>query len=388
MKLVFLCTSLAPGRDGVGDYVRQLAAACTQQGHVCLLVAVHDRDMAASAPILPRAGEVRLPSTLSWARRAEMLRSLLREFEPHWVSWQIVPFGFDPKGLLPAGAFALADAARGWRNHVLLHELWVGLARGERLRLRVLGALQRRKLLAFLVRLAPACVHTTNPSYQFALAHSGWPADLLPLFGNMPVLPIAPAEAARVLQDILGPALPPAPRWLGVIFGTIHPQWRPEPTLKWLQAAGAAGGRSIGLLIVGRMGAHGTQLLKRLGAAPHGVSLLTAGPQPAERISHLLQATDFGLATHPWALIDKSGTTATLLEHGLPVLVPRDDWTSRYGGLGAPTDPLLCRLQDLAPTDFSRWLTQRRPPAARLPAIAAEFIASLQQPQPGGALVA
>lgn len=32
MRLAFICVSLEPGRDGVGDYTRSLAAECIRQG--------------------------------------------------------------------------------------------------------------------------------------------------------------------------------------------------------------------------------------------------------------------------------------------------------------------------------------------------------------------
>lgn len=389
MKIAFLCTSLAPGRDGVGDYVRQLAAGCTQAGHVCMLIAVHDRHLTPPAAALHRGNEVRLSAALGWSRRATLLRDLLREFDPHWVSWQIVPYGFDPKGLMPAGCARLVAAAKAWPSQVMLHELWLGLAKADPLRQRLIGVLQRRKLLAFLRQLGPAAVHTTNPAYQMALAHHGWPSEILPLFGNMPVLPVRRYVADAELLDVVGTSLPPPPRWTGVVFGTIHPQWQPQRTLAWLHEAGVASGRPIGLLAVGRAGVHGTRLLGELGRSQSDIRVCAGGPHTPEKISHLLQACDFGIATHPWGLIEKSGTTATLLEHGLPVLVPRDDWRPRHGtSATAQRDPLLARLDDLAPASFARWLGERREPGPRLPAITARFLAQLNGPPVAGALVA
>lgn len=387
MKLVFLCSSLAPGHDGVGDYVRQLAGACTDAGHVCLLVALHDRHLSAAAGWSRLANEVRLGSTLSWSRRAEVLSDLLRAFDPDWISWQLVPYGFHPKGILPAGVFALLEAARPWPNHVMLHELWLGLARSDRFRPRLVGALQRRQLLAFLRRLGPAFLHTTNPAYQLALARQGWPSELLPLFGNIPVVAVS-AETARAELAALVAAENLGPQHLGVIFGTVHPQWQPAPTLAWLRAAAAHSSRSLALFAVGRIGGHGVRLLDELRRTQPDLRVFSVGPQPPERISRLLQAAAFGLATHPWALIEKSGSTAALLEHGLPVLVPRDDWTPRDGAIVAAADSRLRRLDDLPPAQFEPWLHERRPPCSRLPALAARFLAQLNAPPPRGALVA
>ncbi len=384
MKLVFLCTSLAPGRDGVGDYVRQLAAACAQLGHVCLLVALHDRHLARPSELVQRYNEVRFPATLPWSRRAEMLHRLLHEFDPHWVSWQMVPYGFHPKGILPGAAFALIDAAKPWQNHVLLHELWLGLAQADRLRPRLVGALQRRQVLAFLRRLAPAAVHTTNPAYQLALARHGWPAEILPLFGNIPVQPVAREAARTELAALAGDALPRPPHTLGVIFGTIHPQWQPDATLAFLRDAGARARRPVALVTLGRIGAHGTRLLAHLAQS---LPVFDAGPHSPDTISRLLHAMDFGLATHPWALIGKSGTAASLIDHGLPIIVPRDDWHPRHGTITVAPDPLLRRLGELTPDSFADFLSLRREPAPQLPAIASRFIASLGSPAPG-ALVA
>ena len=388
MKIVFLCTSLAPGRDGVGDYVRQLAHACTANGHVCILVALHDRHIGTVAAQVEKPNEIRMSATLSWSRRADALAKLLSEFDPDWISWQFVPYGFHAKGVLPAGVFALVDVTARWRNHVMLHEIWVGVARSDSLRLRLVGAVQRRKLLLFLQRLRPAYVHTSNAAYQLTLAYHGWPSELLPLFGNMPVLPVKRSDALAELREIAGKKLPDVPHTLGVIFGTIHPQWKPRPTFDWLTAAAIERGQPTALFVLGRIGGHGTRTLDQLSRTQRDIPIIQLGPQPPERISRLLQAADFGIATHPWGLIEKSGSTTTLLEHGLPVLVPRDDWVLRRGAVTFSGDPLLKRMSDFSPSAFPRWLRERREPEARVDSVASRFLQHLSGGVPGGALVA
>ena len=44
MKFAFICGSLEPGRNGVGDYTRRLAGELAAQGHECLLVSLNDVD--------------------------------------------------------------------------------------------------------------------------------------------------------------------------------------------------------------------------------------------------------------------------------------------------------------------------------------------------------
>jgi hypothetical protein len=353
-----------------------------------MLVALHDRHLPSPTAVVQRANEVRFSAALPWSKRAELLGELLRNFDPHWLSWQIVPYGFHNKGILPAGCFRLIEAARPWQSHVMLHELWLGLAQTDPLRPRLIGVLQRRQLLLFLRRLRPACLHTTNPAYQLALARHGWPAELLPLFGNMPVLPVKPSVARAELAELIGPELPAEPRWVGAIFGTIHPQWDPAPTLAFLRSVSRQTKRSLCLVAFGRVGLHGTRLLDELSRTSTDVRVFFAGPQTPEKISRLIQASDFGLATHPWALIEKSGSTTTFLEHGLPVLVPREDWQPRHGVLEYSRDPLLRRMSELSPELFPRWLSERREPAALLPELANRFLAHLSTPVGGGALVA
>ena len=38
MKITFICGSLNPGQDGVGDYTRRLAAQLALDGHECQLI--------------------------------------------------------------------------------------------------------------------------------------------------------------------------------------------------------------------------------------------------------------------------------------------------------------------------------------------------------------
>ncbi|MBC8041217.1 MAG: hypothetical protein H7Y06_11790, partial [Opitutaceae bacterium] len=42
MKILFFCTSLELGCDGVGDYTRRLAGECAARGHDCTLIALND----------------------------------------------------------------------------------------------------------------------------------------------------------------------------------------------------------------------------------------------------------------------------------------------------------------------------------------------------------
>ena len=376
MRIAFLCSSLENGRDGVGDYVRLLASACESEGHSCRLVALNDRHLN-GVDSAPEEGLDRLPPGIPMQLRAERLRRILREFEPDWVSWQLVPYGYDPKGILPREMALLVQAASGPRQHVMLHELWLGVDSGDTIANRLVGLLQRSRLVGFLEKVMPSRIHTSNAAFRGVLASCGWDAGILPLFGNISVVPATRSEAEHELRTLTDRGDGACRSWVGVLFGTLHPQWDVGSTLDWLLEISTFLRRKIELVSVGRSGAQANGILGRLGAEER-IRFVAAGELPAERISRLLQAADFGIATHPWALIEKSGTTAALLEHGLPVAVPRDDWRPRIGRpLPGPVDPLLARTRDITPGRFPAWLRQRREPSGRLRDVCSQLCAEL-----------
>lgn len=385
MKIVFLCASLEPGRDGVGDYTRRLAGECVSRGHECTAIALHDPHVANEMETVEDGVTlVRFPAAETWSNKhLARITARVRETWPTWISWQFVAYGYHPKGLVPEGVRELAGHLRGPRLHMMLHELWIGLETTSKPRQQLVGWLQRRGLLRLLRDFPADSLHTSNPTYQAELARHGIAAKVLGLFGNVPVDPAPPGGS-----DVLPRFVPSAKgnargTWLvGAMFGTLHPQWQPEATVEWLLTTASRHGLQPAIVAAGRIGAHGAALLERF--SRRGVVVAVTGEQDAHTISQLLRSADYGIAPHPWALIGKSGAAAAMLEHGLPVLVPREDWLLRHVHPQpiAATDPLLSRLTDLDADKTDSWLASRRAPAAALPGIAADFLKSLDPGQP------
>ena len=370
MKLLFLCTSLEPGRDGVGDYVRLLAEACIQFGHTCRLVSLNDPFLDSPREEVQPGREqeiscLRLPAKDSWSDRIAAAQVYAYKFAPDWLSWQLVPYGFHPKGIIPKEARDLKKLCTGRHNQVLLHELWIGLSTGEPFKNRVWGWLQRRALNTFLESLQPEVLHTTNATYKTVLDRNGWTAAILPLFGNVPVA-----------QPM--PAMPDPHRWSGCIFGTVHPQFDPR-CFDTLIAGAQVSQRKLRILGIGRLGEYGEKMFAELETRyKRKLEATVLGEKTPGEISLLLQALDFGIATHPWALAGKSGAVAAMLDHGLPVIVPRDDWTLRRNPVHVSAiDPLMIKLSEMPPELMAGRLARRHQPAPRLPAVAASFLSSL-----------
>ncbi|MBC7365270.1 MAG: hypothetical protein H7343_00440 [Undibacterium sp.] len=379
MNILFFCGSLELGRDGVGDYTRRLAGECAARGHACLVLALHDCHVPRPSDLtVDNVRFVRLPAADPWPERIACALQHLQRFAPAAVSWQFVAYGLHPRGFLPAALLRSAPDLRGPRCHVMLHELWIGLELGSGWRARAIGWLQRRGVVCLLDQLDPDCVHTSNPTYQRALGREGCAAGVLGLFGNVPVESDFSVSTDSLARRLPAPPTPDgAAPLVAVTFGTLHPQWSPTATAAWLRATALRLGRSPTLVAIGRGGAHAPAILNQF--RQQGVAVVETGDLPGASVSHLLRAADFGIAPHPWALIGKSGAAAAMLEHGLPVLVPRDDWRLRGspGVARVASDPLLTRLAGLDEIRTDRWLATRRAPQSALPRTADSFLAAL-----------
>jgi len=369
MVILFLTGSLEPGKDGVGDYTRRLAAACGRLGHECRLIALNDSHLDGPVQTIESVEGVelhtlRLPATLTWARRSELALAFRAQHPPEWTSLQFVSYGLDPRGIVTHIARDLEQIMDGCPLQLMFHELWIGVGHSPPLKHRVIGQLQRRAIRKLVRRLQPRVVTTTNPFYRSLLAGLGIAASELPLFGNIPVVPILPRRDPGLSQ--------------GLLFGSLYPEWKPEPLLgMWIGASAKTRKRPV-LLSVGRLGTVGKAVWKKLQQDYSArVEFITLSEISAQAISGLMQLADFGLASSPWHLLGKSGSVAAMLDHGLPVIVTRDELPSSPSP--SPSDiPLLHRCDEALEAKLVTGLP-RRPPRDRVNDIARDFIRNLAQ---------
>lgn len=375
MRIVFLASTLAPGRSGVGDYIRCLVAELDRLGHPTLALGLADTEDA----LEDHAPVVRIDRRRPWPQRLLQARAAVAGFAPDWVSLQFVPYAWHPRGYAFGLADRLAPLFKRRRAHLMFHELWVGLNRGDRLVNRLHGIVQRRAVLALQRGLAPQVVHTQAPAYIATLAAEGIAARRLPLFGNVPP---APGDRHATRRQILAEHAPQLDAGRAVFagwFGTVHREWNGPEVVTRLDAATTTAGKQLVLLSLGRTGPGGAALLAALRQAPTaGVTVVEIGETSAAEASRLLGALDLALTANPMALVPKSGTVASCLEHGLPVLVSRDDWRPRGAILVPPLDEPQVHLSPPGtPIDLPALFALRRPPASRLPAVARQFVSDL-----------
>ncbi|MEB3302424.1 MAG: hypothetical protein VKN56_10705 [Cyanobacteriota bacterium] len=333
MTVALVCGSLEIGADGVGDYSRRLAAAMIQAGLHAGVIALHDPHANYSTTTVHHqqcdgieVPVLRLHATLPWATRVTQARRQLTAWGSRLLSLQFVPFAYDSRGLpwsLPSVIRALLDhpnpTTHGLAFHLMFHEIWIGVARSSSMRDRLIGRLQR-SIVDDLCRRCPAlAVHTSNRPYQLCLQTIGLPTELLPLYSNLPLL-----------EEQATPPKAACPGYFsGCVFGRIPPQWDPDPALRVLIRQAEAAGLAPRLLLVGRSHAPEGWLERvrrrwpRICIEAHG-----AEGSPA-RLAELIQGCQLGLATSPWALVEKSGAVAAFISLGLTVLVSREDWQLR-----------------------------------------------------------
>lgn len=385
MRILFVTGCLAAGRDGVGDYTRGLAQECVRRGHECRLLALHDGFVYGvrqeEDALFGRT--LRLGRNMPWPERTRVARGFVKEFDPSWVSVQMVPYGFHPRGLHLQLAEHLSRLCDGFQVQLMFHELWFGAEQGASLRQRVVGLVQRELMLRVIRQTRARVVQTSNETYVQLLQTQGVPATRLPMFGALPVLASSAARQpddwfATQLQQA-GIPVSPANRshyWIVGLVGALPPVWPPEPLLTRLHDAALESHKQLVLVSAGRIGpgeSVWSSITETYGSRFHCCRL---GEQSPGNLSRFLGGLDFGIATTPWSLLGKSASVAAMLDHGLPVIVNRDEVT--FPAIAPAVndhDPLLIKMDPVLALRLSA--AQRLTPAPRLGHAADIFMAAL-----------
>jgi hypothetical protein len=335
LNLVFLCGSLEPGKDGVGDYTRRLASHLIQQGSRASIIAINDRHVAScrgqhgsialesqecdglSVPVL------RLASYLSWRKRLGLIQGILDIQNPQWISLQYVPHAYSRKGIPFRLPYHLKQVKYSSRWHVMFHELW-GAKETQPLLVRraVTGA--QRRIVAALNRTLPISVaHTSTDHWRNLLECEDVESTILPLISNIPVA-IKNNSTRESLLATLDIFEPDSKALIITFFGTIRFDWssmglvdRVHELLKqspWTHAV---------FVSIGSAGEAGEIIWRGMESrASNHCHFLKLGKLPPEQISQILQLSDVGVAMNYLEHVGKSGSVAAMIQHGLPVILP------------------------------------------------------------------
>jgi hypothetical protein len=317
MKILFICGSLAPGRDGVGDYTRRFAGELIRQGHHASIIALNDQLVDSITDTTQETDGIdvqvlRIPAKLSAKVRFAHAGSYIEEYNPEWLSLQYVPFSFQKKGLPWGLGSRLAKIAKGRKWHVMFHELWIGMNTEVTCKFKVWGIIQREITRSILKQLHPVVIHTQTKLYQFELFNLGYNAIYLPLFGNIPVLNKQDKDGKPTKLSF-------------VVFGGIHYGAPIAEFAKQARIYAITNNIEIEVIFIGRCGAELESWIQI--CKTEGLRVSVLGEQSPMILSEVLSQSNIGITSTPFLLVEKSGTVAAMLEHGLSVICVARQWT-------------------------------------------------------------
>lgn len=367
-KILFICGSLEPSRNGVGDYVWKLANSLHALGFSCACVSLSDEFVTPSPNISDltdfpsEISRYRISVSTSWKEKLKILNTIACKEAPRFISFHYVPYAYSSRGIPFQLINWLPKLNYKCNWHFMLHELWVDSS--LKLTNKLLSPLQRLLLKNLVDRISPSIVHTTNTYYVKQLQRIGVDSHRLPIFSNINYIkaqPIARDESS----------------WSFLFFGSIHPEWDHDDLLNAIDVARIDNHISCcSFILVGHAGDYGVELWSLLAAKCRSNFVFqNLGSLPPNEVSQQMQIADFGVTTTPSHLVEKSGSVAAMLAHGLPIIIPRI--TSNSPELNSTLESNKSFI--LFNKNFTLQLTtsQRQEPVDQLQSSANQFVASL-----------
>jgi hypothetical protein len=289
LKICFISGPSRPNQCGISDYVRLLTDELKLNGHKINLASVESKN------------------DLSNILKDQLLYDL--------YSLQYAPYSFSSKGIIGKPLFDLGKTLHDRKVHINFHEIWIGDYPNAPLKEKLIGWLQKRAIRKFLKIIRPALVTCSNSAALDRLKSARIKAEYLYLFGNIPYSKLE----VNCNENLIKVA----------IFGTLYEKFPYDLLLKRLKEISDIQKRKLQLRVIGRQReSRGLSLLQKL-ANDFKFIIYECGELRTDSISHELQICDLGVCTTPYDILGKSGATAAMLEHGLPIIAFDDGDTSR-----------------------------------------------------------
>jgi hypothetical protein len=316
MKIVFLCGSLEPGRDGVGDYTRRLAGELINKQHSVTIIALYDHDLQGRYDGEQQTDGVtvavkRLPLNMGDSERFKLIEGYIKLVDPDLVSLQFVPFSFNGKGLINEFGKKIIALRKYGKWHVMFHELWVGVHGETTFKHKILGKLQKVYINRFLKKLKPDFVTTTITIYKENILYPN--VGILPLFGNIPIISLV--KNSHMLKDNSE---------LKVLhFGTFTSSSKDfEAQLGFIKNAAQVQRKTVRLIIIGSGGRYKNQAIEIAKRVLTDTDVIQEpGYLSFQEVSEYMQQSDLGISRADYKMFGKSGSTISMLEHGVPVVL-------------------------------------------------------------------
>lgn len=324
MKILFICASLEPGRDGVGDYTRKLAVELKKQNIYISLVAFNDRHIKQNVFEQIQTDEsenisvTRFSTDAVISFRIKYIKELIKRWNFDWISLQYVPYGFNKKGLpfyLPQ-AFKQLSSKVKW--HFMFHETWVGISSSAPLMHKLYGYFQKKILISLIKKMQPKIITTTNLVYHLALKENKINAACLPLFSNISVHE-KDENYLSYLENNYSINLKAEDNFKLGVFGTLYPEANLSVIIPQLIKERKANKKII-LMVFGKNN-RPDELYKLRKNLAGSVTLIELGELHPFQISNIFKILNEAVLCTPLEYIGKSGAYAALKLHSVNVAV-------------------------------------------------------------------
>ena len=320
MKILFICGSAEPGKDGVGDYIRRLCGELLFIGHEAHILSLCDHKVilfTAEKQVIEETEVIvhRIPVSSSNNQRIIWSQEILNNFQPDWISLQFVPYSFNPKGL-PFWLPSFLQKLKG--NHkwqIMFHELWIGMDLNASFKDKCIGLFQQKIVSNFFKKIDVKVINTQSDLYKSKIVELGYNSQILPLFSN--IIKNKELNAKTVAEKL---------ELKFCIFGSIHYGAPVEKFINELKQVLSVlkEKKILKFVFIGHCGAAMVEWEKVLLA--NKINFEITGFVSDEEISTLLSGCQYGISTTPYILSQKSGSLAAMFDHQLPVLCVARNW--------------------------------------------------------------
>lgn len=315
MRILFLCSSIEIGNDGVGDYTTLICCDLVKKGHEVSIIALCDKYIKGTKVekiVFENSfyDTVRIATDVLQKQRFDLCQNIVSKFNPDYISLQFVPYGFNKKGL-PFWLAGFLNRLKG--NHswqFMIHELWIGRNSNVSFKDKVVSYLQEGIIKHLIRKTNPQIVHTHLPIYRTNLENFGFNIKPLPLFSN-----ITPLE---IESQSLG-----IKRFRWGFFSQVNAD---SDIINFINTFNE-GLKKLGILpelvIIGGNKEKMRQYVEEFKSkCPLLTAVYSTGFLINSEISYELSKCDLGVTPVPRHAIGKSGSVAAFLAHGIPVAAP------------------------------------------------------------------
>ncbi len=350
MRILFICGSIDPGKNGVGDYTRKLAYGFSDRGVATGILAINEKECEGVVSLtIPTNNQqpisaLRLSSKRSWKIRRTDAKSFVKDFQPDIVSLQFVPFSFQDKGL----PFFLLRWLKGLsqhplRWHVMFHELWVADSKAHSARKYVMRELQKMIIKSLLKKLDCQLVHTSNSYYQGMLQRIGFGTQIVPIFSNLP------KSGNKRVIDLINNR---SSKLIAIFFGHLQPNNAiSKKIFRLAKMVENQLSKKLEIVHIGNNRNPQTQALLQKISDETAIVIHFVGFLDADSAADVIAGADVGLSSYYPDLIQKSGSISSLLYNGLPVILLSGNPTKPIEGISE-----VSALENI--NDISRFIHQ------------------------------